>query len=73
MSRLLQSVSSLPTLEEHQGTTSMQGEQDQHHDTRTAWEIAIVVDDQDRQKRLQLVTSYSLGRPVLFPLQRHSQ
>ncbi|GFU15602.1 hypothetical protein TNCV_1171011 [Trichonephila clavipes] len=33
-------------------------------------EIAIVVEHQDRQNQLKLVTSYSLGRPVLFPLQR---
>ncbi|GFX55869.1 hypothetical protein TNCV_1427311 [Trichonephila clavipes] len=35
-----------------------------------AQEIAIVVEHQDRQNQLQLVTSYSLGRPILFPLQR---
>ncbi|GFU16512.1 uncharacterized protein TNCV_836741 [Trichonephila clavipes] len=34
------------------------------------WEIAIAVEHQDRQNQLQLVTSYSLGRPVLFSLQR---
>ncbi|GFT83168.1 hypothetical protein TNCV_2129791 [Trichonephila clavipes] len=39
-----------------------------HHDIIK--EIAIVEEHQDRQNQKQLVTSYSLGRPVLFPLQR---
>ncbi|GFX19014.1 hypothetical protein TNCV_323191 [Trichonephila clavipes] len=30
----------------------------------------IAIDHQDRQNQLQLVTSYSLGRPLFFPLQR---
>ncbi|GFV44859.1 hypothetical protein TNCV_1340671 [Trichonephila clavipes] len=35
------------------------------------WEIAVVVEYQDRQNQVQLVNSYSLGHPVLLPLQRH--
>ncbi|PRD32618.1 UNVERIFIED_CONTAM: hypothetical protein NCL1_19899 [Trichonephila clavipes] len=38
----------------------------------TSEEIAIVVEHQDRQNQVLLVTSYSLGRSVLLPLQRQT-